>query len=78
MKQAFAILEKHFSEYSSEEEPPLTLEFSTSALMTEYRSNNHELTLNHRGEGGPDVHGLLTTLLNNPPPKSDTLQEEGS
>ena len=79
IKEAFGVMEEAFMDFTSEGDvPPLTLEFSSSDLMTEYRSNNDHLTADNRAQGAIDIPKVLSVLLNNPPPNTDRLIEEGS
>ena len=77
-KEAFAIMERYFCDQTSEDdEPALTLEFTNSTLMTQFRKTNNLLTTQFRGLE-TNLKGIFSTLLNNSPPNSDALQEEGS
>ena len=79
LKEALGILENKFCNQTSVDEvPALTLEFSTSTLMNQFRSTNNLLTETFRGEHETNINGILTALLNNSPPNTDSLQEEGS
>ena len=79
LKEAFGILEAAFSNATSDAaEPPLIIEFSTSVLMKNYRSTNNLLTSGFRRNGLINVRSVLSTLLDQPPPDTDTLLEEGS
>ena len=69
IKEAFEVLEDQFSEYTSEDiDPPITLEFSESRIMREYRNTNSLLTSQYREEGAENMREALKTLLNHPPP----------
>ena len=54
------------------------LEFSPSAIMEEYRKKNDDGTAVHRDGQNFKLKEIITVLLNNPPPNSNVLKEEGS
>ena len=79
LKTALGVMELQFSEYTSEDTvPPITLEFSSSQITHEYKENNWLLTEQFRLGGAQDISSILSTLLNNSPPTSDDLLQEGS
>ena len=79
IKEAFEVLEDQFAEYTAEDiDPPITLEFSESRIMREYRNTNSLLISQYRGEDEANMRAAMKTLLDHPPPNTDKLLEEGS
>ena len=70
LKQVFTIIEEQFAtSCANNKDPPVTLEFTSSALLVEYRKTNALLTADSRGSRRRNLRKTLTTLLNNPPPQ---------
>ena len=66
-------MEHHFEKFTTEDEiPPITLEFSASTLIDNFRTTNSLLVADS------DLGSELTTLLNNAPPDADVLVAESS
>ena len=79
LKRAFGILEQQFQDVSStDNEPSITLEFSRSTLLDNYRATNDLLTVENRQGAHRNLNNALTTLLNNSPPDTDSLLVENS
>ena len=78
LESAFIALESKFKEVTCGiNESCVTLEFSRSTLLDNYRANNLLLTRNARSRNS-DLGFVLTTLLNNAPPNAEALINENS
>ena len=77
LKKAFEILETYFMNCSSEcDVPLLTLQYSESVLMKNFRETNKHFISGFSGENY--LRNVFTTLLDTTPPNSDVLLEEGT
>ena len=78
VKEVMMIIENHFATFeSSQATPPLTFQFSESTLNKTYRETNSLLVaVFDEDEENDSAHYMA--LLNNPPPTSAELKEEGS
>ena len=79
LKDAFAVLENEFRNISfTDNIPSVTLTFSSSPLLDQYRKTNDLLTIHRREGNNRDLAFVLNTLVNNAPPDNDTLEVEGT
>ena len=79
LKQVLGIMEGYFQHFSvSDATPSVTLQFSPSALDTEFRETNELLVADFKNDNDVDYEGQYTTLLHHAPPGSTALQGEGS
>ena len=79
LKDALLTLEEAFAKYESTDEgPPLILQFSESVLDTNYRATNSHLVSVFGDNSAESFVGHYTALLNNAPPSSAELKQEST
>ena len=77
-KKIFAIMEEKFHRFTALGKPPVTLEFSPSQLLKNYRLSNELRTAADRQDANFNLQQVFQKLLDHSPPDSDQLIEEGS
>ena len=78
-KKAFAVMEFEFANsQATDNEPPITLQFSRSNLQEQFRRTNALLIRDFRQDGDVDYGRILSTLHNCSPPNASSLTAEAS
>ena len=78
-KKALAVMEFEFANsLATNNEPPITLQFSRSNLQQQFRRTNALLIRDFRQHGDVDYDRILTTLHNCSPPDASRLPAETS
>ena len=78
-KKAFAVMEFEFANsLATDNEPPITLQFSRSNLQEQFRRTNALLIRDFRQDGDVDYGRILSTLHNCSPPNASSLTAEAS
>ena len=76
-KKAFAVMEFEFANsLATDNEPPITLQFSRSNLQEQFRRTNALLIRDFRQHGDVDYDRILTTLQNCSPPNASSRQQK--
>ena len=76
-KKAFAVMEFEFANsLATNNEPPITLQFSRSNLQQQFRRTNALLIRDFRQHGDVDYDRILTTLHNCSPPNASSRQQK--